>query len=156
MISFFVRISFPVIFYFLLQYSGYNISIWWLIVGIPIFESLFTKWEQWTKTTSITSEQKLGGLLALLRIRSSEIGCIYHSMRSYQKQASDDNSWIPLFIGEYRYLSSQGLYEESSKTKEQKYLAKAHALYKKRFQYNHFFGVLEEPVLLDTAFAIHY
>ena len=71
------------------------------------------------------------------------------------KKKAQDSAWIPLFMGEYRYLASQGLYDEPSSEKEQKYLIKAHGLYKKRFSYSPFFGTLEEPELINTAFAIH-
>lgn len=140
----------------MLQYSGYDLKIWWLIIGVSVFEIIFVKWRRWEKTTSITPEQKLGGLLSLIRIRSAELGSIYYSLRGYQKQATNGHSWIPLFMGEYKYLN-RDLYDESSETKKQKYLTKAHSLFKKRFPYEPgFFDTLEESVLLDTTFAIHY
>ena len=155
MISLLLRILFIPSIYLLLEHLVYFINIWWLIIGIPIVEISLVKWKRWQRIAPITQEQRISGFLALLRIRCAEIGAIYHSIRLYQKEASDC-SWIPLFMTEYRYLSNQGLYDDPCDKKKQKYLTKAHALYTRRFHYNPFFGTLEEPELLDTTMAIHF
>jgi hypothetical protein len=166
MITFFQPILWMyVVLYFVVEHFGYASSSWWLIfgtslwgffIGIGLLEYLVSRWRLWKYTRSVINpEQSLEALTALLRIRCTEIGAIYHSVREYQKKAQD-NAWIPLFMGEYRYLAGQGLYDEPNSKKEQKYLIKAHALYKKRFSHSPFFGTLEEPELIDTACAIHY
>ena len=97
------------IFYFpfiVLEQLGYISNLWWFLIGIPVAEYLISSWNIWRrKNTKITPEQSLEGLTALLRIRSVEIGAIYHQVRSYQKKVKE-KAWIPLFMAEYRRLQS--------------------------------------------------
>lgn len=165
MSTFFTQILLYCTFYFVLEQLGYASNLWWFIIGmwgfifiigIGLLEYLVSRWRLWRHARSIINpEQSLGALTALMRIRSTEVGAIYHSVRKYQKKAQDSD-WIPLFMGEYRYLANQELYDEPNSEKEQKYLIKAQALYKKRFRYDPFFGTLNEPELIDTACAIHH
>jgi hypothetical protein len=122
---------------------------------ILILENLFSRWCRLTKVVPLTSEESLGVLIALLRIRSAEIGAMYNSIRTYQEEAKD-NSWIPLFIAEYRNFSNYNIYQESCDRREQKYRNKAYALYTKRFSYNPFYGLLDESELTDTSVAMLY
>lgn len=133
---------------------GYISNIWWIFIVIPSAEYLIRVWNNWRRTNSkITPEQSLAGLTALLRIRSAEIGAIYHQVRSYQKKAKK-NAWIPLFMADYREQQFYNLYEISC---DNKYLKKTLPLYTKRFSYNYLFGTFEERVLMDTSAAIqHY
>lgn len=143
--------------FIVLEKLGYISNIWWIFIGIPITEYLIRIWNNWRRTNSkITPEQSLAGLTALLRIRSAEIGAIYHQVRSYQKKAKK-TAWIPLFMADYREMQNLNLYDTACDKKDKKYLKKARALYTKRFNYNHFLGALEEPELMDTVAAIqHY
>lgn len=155
MTSMLFRFLFFYVPFIVLEQLGYISNIWWIFIGIPIAEYLIFIWNRWRRTnTKITPEHILGGLTALLRIRSAEIGAIYHQVRSYQNKAKE-NAWIPLFMAEYRQLQNYSVYDDAPyDKKDRKYLKRAHALYTKRFSYNPFFGTLEEPVLMDTAAAI--
>lgn len=127
---------------------------WWFISGILAVEILFSSWNRWRHiNANITPDQSRGGLIALLRIRSAEIGAMYESIRSYQKK-TEDGSWIPLFIAEYRSLSHCSVYDEQCDKKDEQYREKANALYNKRFGYNPFFGTLNEPELADIGVAL--
>lgn len=156
MISFFTRILLFYSLYFTLEQMGYVLNIGWFVIGACLVECLITSWNQWQRTrlTNNNPELSLRALTALIRIRSAEIGAIYNCVREYQKKAKDTN-WVSQFIAEYRYHASRGLYNEPISEKEQKYLIKAYALFKKRFDYNNFFGTLDDPELMDITFGVH-
>jgi hypothetical protein len=91
---------------------------------------MFSIWNRLRRVSALTPEQSIGGLIALLRIRSAEIGSIYYSIRNYQINTKE-GSWIPVFIAEYRSADSSTIYQEFCDEREKKYHDKAQALYKK-------------------------
>lgn len=131
---------------------------WMFIAFVPyaIFavDRLFFRWYRLSRITTLTHEQSIGGLLALLRIRSAQVGAMYHSIRECQRNAGNA-PWIPLFIAEYRSTSNYNAFEETCIKKEKKDLEKAEAIYKKRFYYDPFFG-LNESGLTDISIAMLY
>lgn len=143
------------IFYFgIALLLAYLASSWWVIILILGASHLLLIWQRWQRVNSnLTPEQSLGGLIALLRIRSAEIGTMYHTIRTFQKEAKDD-SWIPLFIADFRSTSSFDVYQESCDKKEKKYRDKAFALFAKRFSYNPFNGLLNDNALADIGVAM--
>ncbi len=119
MITIFFRASLILAICFILKELDYISIMWWLIPGITVLELLIPRWKRWTRTNPLVSpEQSLRRIAALVKIRSVEIGALYHSVRSYQKQAQNC-SWIPLFMGEYRYQTNQGLYDDTCEKKQQ-------------------------------------
>lgn len=150
----YIRFLFYFAVYFISTQLGYE-NMWWLLIGIAVGETLISSWRRRQRVNSLTPEQSIGSLTALLRIRSSEIGAMYYSLRNYQKEAKD-TSWIPLFLAEYRSGCSYNIYEDPCDKKEKKYRDRAHAIYKKRFESSHnpFFGTLDEPELIDIGVAM--
>lgn len=135
---------------FILNYFGMP---WWLIFVIFGIDYLLPKWNRSRRSRTISSDQGLQGLIALLKIRSAETGAIYHVTRRYQRQA-EDKSWIPLFIAEYRAESNDSIYQEPCKKRDRKYREQALALSGKRFSLEPFFGRLNERALRDIGAAM--
>ena len=138
----------------LAYWIGFNIS-WWMITGLILLHILFLNWNRWRRVNAINPNQTIEGLIALLRIRSAEIGAMYHSIREYQKDTSSE-SWIPRFMAEYRSESSSNVYEPACEKKEKKHLQWAHAIYNKRFSYDHYYGRLNEQPLTDISIGVLY
>lgn len=132
----------------------YISSTWWAFSGTLVARYIVSSWNIWRRSSrKITSENNLEGLTALLRIRSAEVGAIYYNVRSYQKKVKE-NAWVPLFMAQYRTIQNSSLYDDFCKKINVKYLAKAKALYSRRFYRNPVFGTFEESELMETASAI--
>lgn len=130
-----------------------------ILVSILILRNSFSYWNRKRRTTHLAQGEALGGLIALLRIRSSEVGAMYSLIRDFQKKIDGENSWAPIFMGEYRNLMSYDIYEdcrEKREKKEQKYRTRAHNLFNKRRKYDHYYALLEEKILSDLEIAMFF
>lgn len=151
-----IRLLFYISIGFAAWHYGYRMNPIMFIIAVLVLDILFVFCLNYFHgKRRISQQQSLEGLTALLRIRSAELGAMFHSIRGYQKNLKN-GSWIPLFIAEYRSNSSYNFYddEDQDKKKEKKYLNKALALYGKRFENNRLFGTLNEPELNDIGVAI--
>lgn len=133
-----------------LSHFGYS----WLIIVFVVAQIVYFKLNQWLSAPRLTPEQRLGSLRALLRIRAAQIGAIYTTVYGYQiKIKVKGDSWIPLFMADCRSLSNYCPYDDTPDKNDKKYLQKAKILYKTRFNYDPFLGILEKNELAGIGLA---